>query len=132
MQRNNILVHSVLAGLAVLTLGQVPKAGAETILVQRGPHGAVQVVERDRTIGATVLPMSGSHGFPDLVSRGSHGATSIVNHERKTEKKMSEMKPSKQSLYTAPQSNEGKMMPQFRSSSRHSAEELLQITNSLI
>jgi hypothetical protein len=136
MKRNNILVHSVLAGLAILTLGQVPKAGAETILVQQGPHGAVQWVERDgqrptgghHTIGTTVLPTTGSQGFPDLVSRGSHGAVSIDNHGQKMEKTMSKMKSTpKESL--SPQSTNGLKMAPFRSSGRRSAEELLQITN---
>ena len=131
MQRHKLLVHSLLAGFALLSLHQAPKASAETVWVQRGSHGAIQVVDRDRLpTGATPLSITGSQGFPDLVSRGSHGAVNLANHEKKMTKTMSEKQSMQPKGYRMQQSQEASM-PKPRSS-RRSAEELLEITNPLL
>lgn len=132
MQRNKLLVHSLLAGFALLSLSQAPKASAETVWVQRGSHGAIQVVDRDRLpSGATPLNISGSQGFPNLVYRGSHGAANLANREKKMQKIEPETRPTQQKMYMMQQS-QAPSMPKAQSSHRRSAEELLEITNPLI
>jgi hypothetical protein len=132
MQRSKILVHSLLAGFALLSLSQAPKAGAETVWVQRGSHGAIQVVDRDRLpSGATPLNIGGSQGFPNLVLRGPHGAVSLTNHKQKMQKNMTETQPTQPKGYMMQQSQESPI-PKAQSSRRRSAAELLEITNPLI
>jgi Spy/CpxP family protein refolding chaperone len=132
MQRHKILVHSLLAGFALLSLSQAPKAGAETVWVQRGSHGAIQVVDRDRIpSGATPLNIAGSQGFPNLINRGPHGAVNLNNHEQKMKKNMSETQTTQPKGYMMEQSQESPM-PKAQSSRRRSAAELLEITNPLI
>jgi hypothetical protein len=133
MKRHTILVHSLLAGFSLLSLSQAPKANAETVWVQRGPHGAIQVVDRDRIpVGATPLNISGSQGFPTLVNRGPHGAANLANSNQEMSKMMSEEKSMEPKESMMMKDGEEMSKPKAKSSSRRSAEELLEITNQLL
>jgi hypothetical protein len=134
MQRHKIFTHSLLTGIALFNLSQIPQAMAETTWVQRGSHGAIQVVDRDRLpIGAMTLPHAGGQGSPRLVVKGPHGAVHLVNNERSMIKKMSEVQaPINQGMGMKLQSNVLQRKSTFRLVGRRSAEELLKISNPLI
>lgn len=131
MQRHKLLVRSLLTGITLLNLTQIPKAIAQPTWVQNGPHGAIQIADSDRLpIGATKLPRSSGLGSPKLVIRGSHGAFQLANTESMTEQKMTESQLSTpQRTGMTPQYRSQQNMTQSPSESRLSAEELLKITN---
>jgi hypothetical protein len=81
-----VLTNAAFATLAVLSLGITGHAAsAESILVTRGPHGAISIVDQV-PVGATALPTTPSQGYPKLMTRGPGGAAHIVNESK-------EMKP---------------------------------------
>ncbi|MGB8702249.1 MAG: hypothetical protein WCD18_22765 [Thermosynechococcaceae cyanobacterium] len=134
MLRNKVLTHSLLASIALVTFTQSFKAEAKPIWVQRGSHGAVQVVESDRLpIGTTALPTGSGHHYPNLVSKGSHGAVTFAAQGDSGGTKMSEThQPAKQSMVVPHPSKTGGTTLMFQSAHRFSADELLTITNPLI
>jgi hypothetical protein len=134
MQRHKLLVRSLLTGITLLNLAQIPKVLAETTWVQSGPHGAIQIVDSDRLpIGATKLPHSSGLGSPKLVMRGSHGAFQLTNNEKMTGQKMTESQPSAlQRTGMTPQYRSQQNRTKSQSANRLNAEELLKITDPLI
>jgi hypothetical protein len=134
MQRHKLLVRSLLAGITFLNLSQIPKALAEPTWVQRGSHGAIQIVDSDRLpVGAMKLPSASRLDSPKLVIRGSHGAFQLANDESITEQKMTETQPpAPRSTGMTPQYRSQQNMIESQSANRLNAEELLKITDPLI
>jgi hypothetical protein len=129
MQRHKLLVRSLLTGITLLNLTQIPKVLAETTWVQSGPHGAIQIVDSDQLpIGATKLPHSSRLGSPKLVMRGSHGAFQLTNNEKMTESQPSAL----QRTGMTPQYRSQQNRTKSQSANRLNAEELLKITDPLI
>jgi hypothetical protein len=80
------LSNAAFATVAVLSLGLATHAASaqtQSILVTRGSHGAVSIVDKI-PVGATVLPTTPSQGHPALVTRGSGGAAYIANTSEET------------------------------------------------
>lgn len=80
------LSNAAFTTVAVLGLGMTTYAAsaqAQSVLVTRGSHGAISIVNKE-PIGATVLPTTPSQGYPTLVTRGHGGAAHIVNAAKET------------------------------------------------
>jgi hypothetical protein len=80
------LSNAAFVTVAVLGLGittHAASAQTQSILVTRGSHGAVFIVDKEPS-GATVLPTTPSQGYPTLVTRGPGGAAHIVNTAKET------------------------------------------------
>jgi hypothetical protein len=135
MLNQKVLAQSILASLALLTLSQSPKANAlPDNWVQRGPHGAIQVVDGDRLpIGTTALPTSAAHRFPKLANKGPHGAAQLTNNDKMdgtmSDGQSSEKSDTKMMKF---QSKSDSQKPTYQSANRRSVEELLEITDPLI
>ena len=134
MQRHKLLVRSLLASITFLNLSQIPKVLAEPTWVQRGPHGAIQIVDSDRLpVSAMKLPQASGRGSSKLAVRGPHGAFHLTNDESMTEPKMTETQsPTPQSTDRTTQDRSQQNMIMSQPENRLNAEELLKITDPLI
>jgi hypothetical protein len=80
------LSNAVFATVTVLGLGMTTHSASaqpQSILVTRGSHGAIAIVN-DVPIGSTVLPTTPSQGYPTLINRGPGGAAQIVDEAKET------------------------------------------------
>jgi hypothetical protein len=77
-----VLANAAFATIAVINLGFTGlAASAQPTLVNRGPHGAIAIVD-EVPVGATVLPATPSQGNPKIVTRGPGGAAFIVSESQ--------------------------------------------------